>query len=67
MVGPNLTGVVCILDTIFIDRNTAGQTNRRKDAQNLTIIYFRIHSSYKMLVNKVLLWQFDGPEENFTW
>ena len=35
MVGPNLTGLVCILDTIFIDRNTAGQTNRRKDAQIL--------------------------------
>ena len=48
-VGPNLTGSVCILDTIFIDRNTAGQTNKRKDAQNLTIKYFRLHPSYKML------------------
>ena len=38
MVGPYLTGLVCILDTIFIDRNTAGQMNRRKDAQNLTMI-----------------------------
>ena len=54
MVGPNLTGLVCILDIIFIDRNTAGQTNRRINAT----------------FNKVLLLKFlsmDRPEENSTW
>ena len=71
MVDPNLTGLVCILDTVLL---TETQQDKRTEVKTRAKSYHDNTSDFirrkNVTVNKMLLWHFlsmDRPEENFTW